>query len=595
MEKGEKIYNTGFKIFIAALFIFSISTLTVSIWDPDFWWHLATGKWMVDHGRLQESDPFSFATIPKDPYFPVERVRFILTQSWLAEIIMYKVYSVGGFAGISIMRSLLMTISLFILYLLLRFHKMEPWVIALTMSCAYLIFALFTNERPQQFSNLLAALLLYILEISRHRRLKYAVLLIPMMALWSNLHGGYIYGGVIIWIYIISGWISIFIRGDEIQQKKRHLKLTLILILAFISSFANPNLFQAYVNTAVPQLTNVSRYIQEYKPAYSSFKDHLVLFFVVSVTPILMAINRRRVDITELSLFAFNAVISIMSIRYIVFFAFYGSFVFGRYLDYTARSLITNRKGFFGTVAIITTVCLFTVYVVFVANLNPSGILKTSVNYSEYPRGATAFIRDTLPPKRLFNPYTWGGFLIWHLYPRFQVFIDGRNLNPEIFFQSMEVMRADSSETYFGLPKWKAILEGYNIDYVIVGPLKKYSHGVRLVEGLVNSDDWELVFVDNDALVFIRNKEEFRNIIDRYSVPKEFAYGTVASQALENANYSNDKEKVESYLIATDAFVRLKKVESARYALKKAYEISPDNINVKAWIEALGMESEIKR
>lgn len=592
----SRVYRTVFLITIISLFAFSIATFMVGIWDPDFWWHLATGKWMIEHGKLQESDPFSFATIPKDPYLPIDRVKFILTQSWLAEIIMYKVYYFAGFSGISIMRALLMTLTLFILYLLLRFYKMELSVIVITMLCAYLIFSPFTNERPQQFSNLFAVLLLYLLERARVERLKFAIFIIPLMVLWSNLHGGYIYGGVIIWIYIITGWVNLFIKRQDGSERKRHLKLTIILILSFISSFANPNLFYAYVNTVIPQVSNVGKYIQEYKPAYEDFKDNIPFFFVLSVTTILMVFNWRRIDINDLVIFIVNAGISLMSIRYMVFFAFYGSFVLGRYLDHTVRSLNISKRRYGGPVSIITTICVFILYVVFIANISISGMLRTSVNYSQYPRGATEFIRDVLPPKRLFNPYTWGGFLIWHLYPKFQVFIDGRNLNPEIFFQNMEVMRTESIDTYFGLPKWEAILEGYNIDYVLVGPLKKYSHGLRLTEKLVNSEKWELVFADKDALVFIRNKAEFQDIINRYSIPKEFAYGTVASQALENANTANDdKTRVESYLIATDSFVRLKKLDSAKYALRKAFDIDPDNINVKSWIEALGLKEEFER
>ena len=31
--------------------------------DPDFWWHLRIGRWMVDNGRLPATDIFTF-TVP---------------------------------------------------------------------------------------------------------------------------------------------------------------------------------------------------------------------------------------------------------------------------------------------------------------------------------------------------------------------------------------------------------------------------------------------------------------------------------------------------------------------------------------------------
>ena len=42
----------------------------------------------------------------------------------------------------------------------------------------------------------------------------------------------------------------------------------------------------------------------------------------------------------------------------------------------------------------------------------------------------------------MFNPYVWGGYLIWSLYPDYKVFIDGRGLIPEVFFQEVRVLEA---------------------------------------------------------------------------------------------------------------------------------------------------------
>jgi hypothetical protein len=596
MNDRSGIYKAVYIIAILSLFFFFFGTFMVRIWSPDFWWHLATGKWIVEHSRLLDHDPFSFATLQKDPYFPIDRVRFILTQSWLSQIIIYKIYTFLGFAGISIMRALILTLSLFVLFLLLRYYRMEPAVIVIAISGAYLILRLFTNEKPQLFSILFSSLLLYILERARNEGPRFAILSIPLMTLWSNLHGGYIYGGVIIWIYIISGWLGHLIKKEDSSQRKRHIRFTIILILSFLASFANPNKFYAYVNVLIPKYMVVSQFIQEHRPTYTAYRENIVFFIILSLSSCLLIINRKKVTLNDLFLFVFNVIISLMSVRYLIFFAIYGSFILGRYLNYTFRSLNIDRKRLFGTATILTTITFFTLYLFVIENINIRAMFRTSISYGLYPYGATEFIKKTLPPRRLFNPYTWGGFLIWHLYPKFQVFTDGRNLNPEIFFQYMEVTKADTSDFYFGLPKWEAILEGYNIDYILIGPFKKYSNALKLNDKLVGSDKWELVYAGKDALVFIRKKDEFRDIIKRYSIPKEFAYSTVAAQALERANRAGAvNEKKNYYLIATDAFVRLNKMESAKYTLRKAFEIAPEDVNVKEWIETLGLEKEFEQ
>ena len=62
--------------------------------DPDTYWHLASGKWMVDHGALLRTDVFS-STVNGQPYSVGE---------WLGEIVLYVVYLAGGWTGLVILR-----------------------------------------------------------------------------------------------------------------------------------------------------------------------------------------------------------------------------------------------------------------------------------------------------------------------------------------------------------------------------------------------------------------------------------------------------------------------------------------------------------
>ncbi|HEV8654714.1 MAG TPA: hypothetical protein VGR85_04295, partial [Candidatus Limnocylindria bacterium] len=54
--------------------------------DPDTYWHLASGKWMVDHGTLLRADVFS-STVNGQPYSVGE---------WLGQIVLYVAYLAGG-------------------------------------------------------------------------------------------------------------------------------------------------------------------------------------------------------------------------------------------------------------------------------------------------------------------------------------------------------------------------------------------------------------------------------------------------------------------------------------------------------------------
>ena len=72
----------------AALAVVLIRALAWPIIPSDFWWQLAYGRWIVENGSIPAVDYFSY-TRAGEPYFD---------QPWLAQIIMYWIYRIGGAA-----------------------------------------------------------------------------------------------------------------------------------------------------------------------------------------------------------------------------------------------------------------------------------------------------------------------------------------------------------------------------------------------------------------------------------------------------------------------------------------------------------------
>ena len=67
--------------------------------DVDTWWHLRVGQYIAVEGHLPDSDPFSqLGRQEKVPW---------TAYSWLYELGLFKVFQVGGFAGILALRHLL--------------------------------------------------------------------------------------------------------------------------------------------------------------------------------------------------------------------------------------------------------------------------------------------------------------------------------------------------------------------------------------------------------------------------------------------------------------------------------------------------------
>ena len=75
--------------------------------DTDFWWHLKTGQYIVQKHALPFPDPFAYTTAMNPLAYPGEdQVRhFNLTHEWLAQVMLYAVYSVGGLPAVVLMRA----------------------------------------------------------------------------------------------------------------------------------------------------------------------------------------------------------------------------------------------------------------------------------------------------------------------------------------------------------------------------------------------------------------------------------------------------------------------------------------------------------
>ncbi len=127
-------------------------------------------------------------------------------------------------------------------------------------------------------------------------------------------------------------------------------------------------------------------------------------------------------------------------------------------------------------------------------------VYKTSLVYPEsanqeyfnetLPVAAVDFLRRESPPGRLFNPYNWGGYLLWAL-PEYPVFIDGRTdlYDDELIESWLQVVRGD--------PGWDQVLDRWDVALVLIEPEMPLA-------GELEESGWALLFVDHQASVYGR-------------------------------------------------------------------------------------------
>ena len=151
--------------------------------DPDTYWHIATGRWIWAHGAVPTTDPFSF-TLAGAPWHAHE---------WLAELIIAGAYGALGWAGVVALAALGVAVSLALLMRALE-RAARPTVALGASALSFYLMAAHLTARPHAVA--LPILVAWSAALVRARTEARApsLLLLPLMTVWANLHGGFVVG-----------------------------------------------------------------------------------------------------------------------------------------------------------------------------------------------------------------------------------------------------------------------------------------------------------------------------------------------------------------------------------------------------------------
>src|SRR5574340_1215076 len=93
------------KVFFIVLILFLFYIKSLSFLDPDFGWHLQTGRIILSFG-VPKTDPFSY-TMPNYPY---------VDHSWLTDLAIAKLYPLVGIAGLTMLFTIVTFASILIVF-----------------------------------------------------------------------------------------------------------------------------------------------------------------------------------------------------------------------------------------------------------------------------------------------------------------------------------------------------------------------------------------------------------------------------------------------------------------------------------------------
>lgn len=486
-------------------FLFLHATQPVS--DTDFWWHLKTGESMFQQKGLLDSDPFTFRTEGD----PTPRENLILKGYWLWEVTAYGLYKTFGLNGILLLNLLFIgTLAVVIIHRLGR-SGVTPALATPLLLVSFILFRGYNLERPQVVSFLCATLLMgMFLEVRNGGKFGWPLPL--LMCLWANLHGGFVVGDIMLGCFAVG---VLFEYRHDLNRRNHLLGWTLAGICA---SLLNPAGWLAIVESinflGKPLQTGVVEYRSTWVEFNEGTKFTAIVWLLIFIYGLGVSLSKRRY-LPELLVALFLAFFSMRYVRNVAFF----SVAMLPAVGLAWQDVFQKKRWTISPTITCTIIGLATLPLLWLT-VGEWKYRDFSLKVAPiYPEAAINFLQQSGMQGRMFNSYEYGGYLLWRLAPRMRVFIDGRGIDEQVF-DDYEKIRLASLRRIDGQAEYKALLEQYQIGYVIQPIYDGYGNVQPLMKALLKNDDWLPIYLDQYVYILARDAQQNRDVIASYVINK---------------------------------------------------------------------------
>jgi hypothetical protein len=151
--------------------------------DGDTHLHIAAGRWMIEHRAVPSVDPFSYTFLGK-PWVPHE---------WLSEVIYAIAYGTLGWGGVLAVTGLAIFATFALLARALS-RWLAPVLPAMAATLALIMFEPHFLARPHMLAAPVMVWWMSSLILARDQSRTPPLVLLPVMTIWSNLHGSFLVG-----------------------------------------------------------------------------------------------------------------------------------------------------------------------------------------------------------------------------------------------------------------------------------------------------------------------------------------------------------------------------------------------------------------
>jgi hypothetical protein len=470
--------------------------------DGDTGWHIRTGDWMLQNGRIPVADFFSFSK-PGGEWFAWE---------WLWDGAFSWLQKTGGMAAVLLVSVLVICFSSALVYGITK-HKSRNSVVSLAFSLIAMCAASFHwLARPHLFTFLFTAVFYLFLDTGAARTRRMMIALPLLMVLWTNIHGGFIAGLLIIGAYSGGEFLRFLCTtgGAKLASRTHAILYTQVFGLCLAATFINPYFYKLHQHIIAYLADGYQmKHIGEFQSI--SFHHPLAPYFEVLLVAGLAAAfwYVSRLDFTPALLIFGWAHLSLVSGRNIPLFAIlvspliafavtsWVSELRNSEVDWLRRFAMT-LNGFFSEVNVmegIPRLHLVSGAAVWLAGSLlyaplPSPKFRAEYDAAAFPVRAVDELQKRNLTSRVFSSDDWSGYIIYRLYPRVRVFLDGRSdyYGPQLGEEFADIMS--------GKPGWEAHLDKYGVETLLLPTTSSLTIAAK------GSSHWHPIYDDGLAIIF---------------------------------------------------------------------------------------------
>jgi hypothetical protein len=468
-------------VLLVAIYAIPIVAAVGPVSDPDVWSHLRTGQWMVEHGSVPMTDPFSAVALGK-PW---------VAYSWLFELLIYGLYRIFDLTGLVVYTAAMTLLVAVAIHRLVRPCRMPFIEETALLGLALCGFLPLVSPRPWLFTILFFVLELdIILTVRRGARAQLLWLLPPLFLVWANLHIQFVYGLLILGLAAIEPLVARTARLEARAAMPSTRTWVVVTIACLIATLATPYHVRLYGEI----LDNVVQsrrftYIGEFHPlAIDSIGNWAVL--ILTCLAWFVVGRSRRVDVFGMLLILAGVILSFRSSRdtWVVNIASVG--IIATLRGAPAREVDRLPLGT-RQLAILACSMAFTAIVTGLnRQADPRGLAAALAE--DFPMAASAVIEERGYQGPMYNHYNWGGYLIWRL-PRLPVSVDGRAL----LYGGERIER--QMKTWAGESDWRSDPDLLKAGLVILPARLPLASLLRV------DSSFQVAYEDKVAVVFVRS------------------------------------------------------------------------------------------